>query len=511
MQQSKLGNMKKQVDPKQRLNLMNNKSVTAARPEIKAARKNSPEPPSGYEAHKPSLHRIKSTKRPTGEPSLWGGIARSFNENGPFINGNSPSPNLAGATGNVRAVGIAGSRGTEGVGGAVSVVPAKSQFADGDNANHKTTVEKLDVPMFDVADIDPRLLSTRALTGGTADGGAGQCTPQDHVAFVKVHKAASSTVANILQRYGFTRQLNFVLPNKPMQSSGYNYINKPGEPLTASSLLPPPPGQRYDILWNHAIYDRRVFDIFMPSDTVYVTILREPFQQFVSSYAFYNAIRANASRLLRVNPFSNFLHNMTHSRLLDYFRNKQSQDLGMSAQHVVNDALRHQYLNRLSKELNLVMITEFFDESLVLLRRLMCWSVKDVLYIPKNKNVHKPSFVFSSQDYAKHRQLSSLDYELYEYFRRKFLRTMAAHGVDFEQEVNHFKDVLQHVQKFCRESEVNSLDEFFVPRSPWSEQFVVTRQDCQLLLMPELRFLDMLLNARFAYGDLLPDSDLAQN
>ena len=136
---------------------------------------------------------------------------------------------------------------------------------------------------------------------------------------------------------------------------------------------------------------------------------------------------------------------------------------------------------------------------------------RQVLYIPKNKNVHKPSFVFSSQDYAKHRQLSSLDYELYEYFRRKFLRTMAAHGVDFEQEVNHFKDVLQHVQKFCRESEVNSLDEFFVPRSPWSEQFVVTRQDCQLLLMPELRFLDMLLNARFAYGDLLPDSDLAQN
>ena len=383
-------------------------------------------------------------------------------------------------------------------------------FVGRDKSDQRATVKKLGLPTDDFGDIDPRLLPTRALKGGLSDT-VGQCTAQNHVAFLKVHKAASSTVANILQRYGFTRQLNFVLPNRPFKSSGYNYINKPGEPLTPNSLLPPPPGQGYDILWNHAIYDRPTFHRFMPPDTVYVTILREPFQQFVSAYAFYNAIRANTSRLLRVNPFSRFLHNVTHSRRpLDYFHNKQSEDLGMSAEQVRNDELRHEYLRRLSRDLNLVMITEYFDESLVLLRRLMCWSVKDLLYIPKNKNAHKPSFVFSGHDYAKHRQISSADYELYEYFRLKFLRTLAAQGVDFQQEVNHFKDVLQHVQMFCGQGGMNAEEQFFVPRSQWSEQFAVTRQDCQLLVMPELSFLNLLLSARFAYGDLIPNSSLAQ-
>jgi hypothetical protein len=71
----------------------------------------------------------------------------------------------------------------------------------------------------------------------------------------------------------------------------------------------------------------------------------------------------------------------------------------------------------LSRDFQLVMLTEYFDESLVLLRRLLCWGVKDVLYIPKNQNSLKPSFTFTANDYALHRHLAEADYELYEFFR----------------------------------------------------------------------------------------------
>ncbi|XP_025105689.1 galactosylceramide sulfotransferase-like [Pomacea canaliculata] len=67
-----------------------------------------------------------------------------------------------------------------------------------------------------------------------------RCTPRQHVVFWKIHKTGSSTVANILQRYGYIRHLNFVLPRKRLHAASYNYLNKPGEPLTARSLIPPP-------------------------------------------------------------------------------------------------------------------------------------------------------------------------------------------------------------------------------------------------------------------------------
>ncbi|XP_070185724.1 uncharacterized protein [Littorina saxatilis] len=362
---------------------------------------------------------------------------------------------------------------------------------------------KMPMSFNDVGDIDHRLLAPRTT--------AAKCRPHHHVAFSKVHKAASSTVANILQRYGVTRNLNFALPNKQPKTPRYNYISHPGEPLFPSIVLPPPVGQRYDILWNHVVYNRTFLDMLMPADTVYISILREPFQQAVSAFMFYKSIDTTGSQPLKVHPFSLFLDDETqHAPLLDYYRNKQSQDLGMEFWHVLNASLRHGYLQQLNRDFPLVMITEFFDESLVLLRRLLCWSVKDILYMNQNENRHKPSFVFSAQDYAKHRELAEADYELYEFFRRKFLRTLAAQSVDFAQEVNHFREVLQLVHTFCESPQVVTATSpgFVVPRSPWSEPFFVTRQDCHMLALPELPFLDILLTARLAHGDLIPVSFL---
>jgi len=46
------------------------------------------------------------------------------------------------------------------------------------------------------------------------------CLPQTKVGFLKLHKCASSTVQNILFRFGEEHQLNFVLPAKN------NYLGK---------------------------------------------------------------------------------------------------------------------------------------------------------------------------------------------------------------------------------------------------------------------------------------------
>ena len=39
------------------------------------------------------------------------------------------------------------------------------------------------------------------------------------------------------------------------------------------------------------------------------------------------------------------------------------------------------------REMDFVLITEYMDESLVLLKRKWCWDVKDILYLPAKVSI----------------------------------------------------------------------------------------------------------------------------
>ncbi|XP_066270853.1 galactosylceramide sulfotransferase-like, partial [Branchiostoma lanceolatum] len=52
----------------------------------------------------------------------------------------------------------------------------------------------------------------------------------------------------------------------------------------------------------------------------------------------------------------------------------------------------YMFLTDLEREFTTVMILEYFDESLVLLRRLMCWQIKDILYDKTPKKLQSYSY-----------------------------------------------------------------------------------------------------------------------
>ncbi|KAH9498820.1 Galactosylceramide sulfotransferase [Bulinus truncatus] len=332
------------------------------------------------------------------------------------------------------------------------------------------------------------------------------CKPVRNVAFVKTHKAGSTTVANILLRYGLTHDLNFALPNTKLHSYGYNYISRAGEVLTRDYIYPIPPGQEYNILFNHAIYNRTAFRMIMPNDTVYLTILREPFQQFVSTFEYYHVEKYFAKKGIRLpnstNPISTFLESPfaydKSTAFFSYIRNKQAEDLGLSKAHYLRPALLKEYIDDMDRDFTLVMILEYFDESLLLLKRELCWSTKDILYFPHNANNLKPQRNFTESDHAAHRKISHVDYELYSHFFKVFWEKLQAQGDDFFQELAHFKSLLRQVHMNC-----NLLANFTVEATQWHDAFTVTRRNCQLLAMPELVSLDLLYkkaNRKFPRG-----------
>ena len=56
------------------------------------------------------------------------------------------------------------------------------------------------------------------------------CLPQRKIAFAKTHKTASSTVQNVLLRYGLANGLEFLLP--PV----HNYLGNMLKPFTVENL-----------------------------------------------------------------------------------------------------------------------------------------------------------------------------------------------------------------------------------------------------------------------------------
>ncbi|XP_059164093.1 galactose-3-O-sulfotransferase 2-like [Physella acuta] len=322
------------------------------------------------------------------------------------------------------------------------------------------------------------------------------CDPATNLAFVKVHKAGSSTVATLLQRFGIVHGLNFALPNRPFHDKFYNYITRPGEILTRDSVVPLPPGKQYNILLNHAIYNRTAFRQLMPENTVYLTILREPFQQFVSAFEYYNMASYFSSMVPSVrnasNPISLYLSDPHafegESTLFSYIRNKQSEDLGLTRAAYDSPLVLNSSINIIDREFLLVMIVERLDESLLLLKRELCWSVKDILYISKNANTKKAKRSFTPSDHDNHRKLNHPDYALYGHFLKVLENKLDAQSADFFSELKQFQFLLKGVKQACL-----TTASFYAAESRWHDSFNVTQEDCKLLLMSVTAGLDYLL------------------
>lgn len=80
------------------------------------------------------------------------------------------------------------------------------------------------------------------------------------------------------------------------------------------------------------------------------------------------------------------------------------------------------YIEQLDKEFALVIIVEHCDESLVLLKLILKWSTKDILYIRQNVNIYKDNkhINIGEKDRTRYRQLSDIDYMPYRHFTLNF-------------------------------------------------------------------------------------------
>ena len=288
------------------------------------------------------------------------------------------------------------------------------------------------------------------------------CKPVDNVVFLKTHKTGSSTILNILQRYSDHRNLSMVLPGLPEANHKLGWPNM----FTNKYVFEHEEGRKYNVFANHARFTKQNILNMMkdPKNTKFVTILRDPLYQLESSAAYfgYNKI-FNISRL---NMTARFLEKTENDRdelwkmtrrpresMLYLVKNPNAFDLGFRT-WIENEESILKAVDTVRKDFNLVMISDYMLESLVLLKDELCWDLEDVTHFTLNKRPKKnrQPITDTPQRREQIRNWSSIDYALFDYYNQTLWHRIAEKGEQFQRDVEKLKTLNKDFREKCIDS-----------------------------------------------------------
>ncbi|XP_046378509.2 galactosylceramide sulfotransferase-like isoform X1 [Haliotis rufescens] len=305
-----------------------------------------------------------------------------------------------------------------------------------------------------------------------------------HVVFLKVHKAASSTLMNIFMRFGISRNLNVMVPKTLNVFSQSTYLHQ-------NQFLHYSPSGLYDILCCHVVYRKASIAPYFPADTRYIGIVREPFQQFLSAFLYYRHL-SYLKKISGDNPVSTYLQDPLRYEpghaLSSYTNNRMTFDFGYPFKEYDNTSYMYDYVDQLVSELDFVIVVEYFDESMLMLKQLLGWTLKDMLYIPRKYGERRNTLTFTREDRERHKQWARLDHILYKRFLNILLKKLDQKNKLFYEELDTFKDLRAKMEHFCT---ATKKEELFLPKSTWNENFTVSRKDCDLMQMNAIPLINL--------------------
>ncbi|CAH1239006.1 GAL3ST1 [Branchiostoma lanceolatum] len=316
------------------------------------------------------------------------------------------------------------------------------------------------------------------------DNNSADCSPRTDFVFIKVHKAGSSTTTPIVARFALRKNSTVMFP------LGRGTLSWPNVPRVNDYVHTP--DEVYNVLFHHTVYNKEWMESKFPSNAAYLAILREPFSHLKSSFNYYKLDRLLPFKN-RKNPLKEFLRNpakyptsgVVGNILVDKTRNAQAFDMGYPLEKAENMESGRDYIQQLDQDFTLILILEYLDHSLVMLKRLMCWETRDILYETQSRNSKTypyKSYQPTETEREVHRQWSSVDYAMYDYFNQTLWRKIEDQGPGFFEEVEFFRKLNQQVNDFCSRTKTGKdLPTKHIPKSPWSNAFDINHNFCTLL------------------------------
>ena len=244
---------------------------------------------------------------------------------------------------------------------------------------------------------------------------------QKLVIFIHLPKTAGSTFARIIERkYGAGSILDL-------------YASMLGEELSA---IPPAQLAHLRVVMGHLYFGAH---IFLSRPSTYITMLRDPVDRVISHYYF---VRRFPSHYLYDSARKMSLKEYVESCNRQEPNNDQTRLLAgkrdMSSFGLCSDEMLDTAKGNLAKYFAVVGITEEFDRSLILMKRILGW--RNPFYINQNVSQHRPRKEGIPLETLRVIQVyNELDIELYRFAKDLFQEQIRSQGPSFMSELHRFK------------------------------------------------------------------------
>lgn len=306
--------------------------------------------------------------------------------------------------------------------------------------------------------------------------------PKNSVFMLTIPGSGADTIGNVIWRYAITHDLTAILQRPGLLGKQLKTANQKGD-----SFFPPYHTAVTDMKYNPSIPHR-----YLRVDTPYITVLRHPLFHLQSVLQNTNTGDVNSAAI----SVTDFLQNPNRfekqwAKQISLTNNPYARFFGLPPDYFHNSSKVKELIATTDSDFSAVLILEQIDESLVLLRRAMCWSFKDIIY---NLDYQAEAFTGVMQQenrkqeqVAKHRAWAEADYAIYEHFLHKHENLTS--GKTFADELSEFKQIYVKVNNFC--SHVLDKDEVLLIKSTMGN-FTVSLQDCELFQASEVSLRNIL-------------------
>ncbi|XP_069543662.1 galactose-3-O-sulfotransferase 2 [Brachyistius frenatus] len=341
------------------------------------------------------------------------------------------------------------------------------------------------------------------------------CQPKSRIVFLKTHKTASSTILNILYRYGDSRNLTFALPLNKHSQLFYPFFFTSHFVEGVSSRAV----RNFHIMCNHMRFRKSEVAKVMPGDTFYFSILRNPVAMMESIFIYFKSIPA-FQKTHSLDDFfdsswKSFNASLTNNH---YAHNVLAFDFGFDNNVVAGaDDLNDRATDAIAaidQDFNLILISEYFDESMILLKHALCWSLEDVVSFRLNSRSERTRRSLSPETAEKIRRWNALDWRIYLHFNATFW-----HKVDtvvgpekMRREVSQLRELQAELANTCL-TDGGAVDPSQVKDAglkPFQYGAAViqgynlnpqldqqSKTKCQRLITPELQYTERLYTRQF--------------
>jgi hypothetical protein len=277
------------------------------------------------------------------------------------------------------------------------------------------------------------------------------------IGFLKTHKCASSSLQNILIRFAISNKLNVVLPKK---GAYFNELD-PDVKFNRSMIEADTPwnlaGMTNDIFCLHCTWNHAEVSATLGLGAVYFTMIRHPVDLFRSAWDFFNWGKFYNMTL---EQFADNINTSTGNLELqisqhqNYGHHYLLHDFGIPEQQFRDLKFIDAKIKEIDDNFDLILIQERFDESMILLKDMLCWDNTDLIHLKLNRTPKTKSKLTEETRKSLSAYLEA-DVRVYDYFYNKFHRKVQAFGENrLNAETLKLKEDIMHAKDVCGVKEV---------------------------------------------------------